>query len=96
MSEYTEGPWIAAAKPSSIVGWPICSESGRVICNVASGGADANLIAAAPDLLEALEAAMDFINKHPADPDISDEQTQAWIRLREIDPSAAIAKARGE
>lgn len=28
------------------------------------------------------EAAMDFINKHPADPDITEEQTLAWINLQ--------------
>ncbi len=30
---------------------------------------------------ELLEAALDFIDKHPADPDISTEQTEAWLKL---------------
>ena len=32
----TPGPWIAAAKPSSIVGWPVVARRhGRLICNLA-------------------------------------------------------------
>lgn len=36
MTEPTQGPWLAAAKPSSIVGWPIVAPKagGRLICNV--------------------------------------------------------------
>lgn len=30
-----------------------------------------------------LELALDFIDKHPADPDISVEQTKAWSKLVE-------------
>lgn len=33
-SKHTPGPWRAAAKPSSIVGWPVTSETGRVVCDV--------------------------------------------------------------
>lgn len=32
--EATPGPWMAAAKPSSVVGWPVVSQTGRVICDV--------------------------------------------------------------
>lgn len=70
---HTPGKWMAAAKPSSIVGWPVvAAPMGQVICDVAiinkkpdhiSDGdfsayyaqveANARLIAAAPELLEA-------------------------------------------
>ena len=30
----TKGPWMAAAAPSSIVGWPVVGRMGRSICNV--------------------------------------------------------------
>jgi hypothetical protein len=62
---HTPGPWIAAAGPSSIVGWPVVGPRGRAITTVhylrgdtpegkrvnAEAGANACLIAAAPDLL---------------------------------------------
>lgn len=66
---------MAAASPSSVVGWPVVGPMGRSICNVswmpknaypdvsdadyaafnAECGANARLIAAAPDLLAALK-----------------------------------------
>lgn len=72
---HTPGKWMAAAKPSSIVGWPVvAAPMGQVICDVAiinkkpdhiSDGefsayyaqveANARLIAAAPELLAALQ-----------------------------------------
>jgi len=61
MSKYTKGPWLAAAKPSSIVGWPVVAprDMGRSICNVTTGHEDSEgnalLIAAAPELLAALK-----------------------------------------
>lgn len=33
---------------------------------------------------EGFDLAMDFINKHPADPDISEEQTEAHVKLQEF------------
>lgn len=62
---HTKGPWMAAARPSSVVGWPVVSPAamGRSICNVTVGHEDsednARLIAAAPDLLEALKGCLD-------------------------------------
>lgn len=69
---HTPGPWLAAASPSSIVGWPIVGQQGRAICAITwprhmartavseeffqECAANARLIAAAPDLLEALRA----------------------------------------
>lgn len=58
----TPGPWMAAAKPSSVVGWPIVSNTGNSIASAAayhpsdpedykaSRHANADLIAAAPAL----------------------------------------------
>lgn len=56
----------------------------------------ANLLASAPDLLEALEAAMAFIDCHAADPDLTAEMCEKYAALRAANPEAAIAKARGE
>jgi len=65
---WTKGPWMAAAKPSSVVGWPVVAQSGRSIASVtyfklgdqfsnhdAESGANARLIAAAPEMYEALK-----------------------------------------
>jgi hypothetical protein len=71
----TPGPWRAASKPSAVVGWPVISIHGRSICSVAyrnnwnlpdsaeRGEATANaaLIAAAPDLYEALDEAINYL-----------------------------------
>lgn len=69
---HTPGPWLAAARPTSIVGWPVVAPAaqGRSICSVtyvpgqadaitqafaAGCAANARLIAASPELLDALE-----------------------------------------
>lgn len=71
--KHTPGPWVAAASPSSIVGWPIIGPGGRAVASVhcrrgdtaegqqinAEAGANARLIAAAPDLLEACKAMLE-------------------------------------
>lgn len=33
--KHTEGPWLAASAPSSVVGWPVVGPQGRLICNLA-------------------------------------------------------------
>ena len=33
-TQHYPGPWRAASGPSSIVGWPVVAQSGRLICNV--------------------------------------------------------------
>lgn len=33
-AQHTPEPWIVAAKPSSVVGWPIVAQSGRVIASL--------------------------------------------------------------
>lgn len=36
ITSHTPGPWMAAANPSSIVGWPVVAQPmGRMICDVA-------------------------------------------------------------
>lgn len=75
-SSHTPGPWMAAASPSSIVGWPIVGPRGRAVASVhcrrgdtaegkqinAEAGANARLIASAPDLLEALKKLKAAVN----------------------------------
>lgn len=34
-ARHTAGPWLGAAKPSSVVGWPVVGPEGRLICNLA-------------------------------------------------------------
>ena len=57
---------------------------------------DASLITAAPDLYEALKAALKYIEESPCDPDIYPEQFEAWDKLQELKPKDVLAKARGE
>jgi hypothetical protein len=95
---HTPGPWLAASKPSSVVGWPVVGELGTLIADVSTMSfpgqpipkealANARLIAAAPELLE---DGADLLAS--LDPDtLNPEQFNAWCALQ-----AAIAKARGE
>lgn len=56
---------MAAAKPSSVVGWPVVTPTGRMICDVArndEGESNAKLIAAAPQMLETLRLADKAMN----------------------------------
>lgn len=82
MSEpkHIPGPWMAAAAPSSVVGWPVVGPGGRSICSVsylahaatkdgsapykAEVGATAKLIAAAPDLLAELREAATIFRRY--------------------------------
>lgn len=92
-SDWTPGPWMAAAKPSSIIGWPVVAphSMGRSVCSVThghdEGAANAHLIAAAPELYEALAAIVaDWDNKQGPT-----ETIGALIKRAR----AALAKARG-
>ena len=58
--------------------------------------ANAHLIAAAPDLYAALEAAMAFIESHVGDPDITDVMIRNYRTLQDLRPRDVLAKARGE
>jgi hypothetical protein len=84
--KHTGGTWLAAAKPSSVVGWPIISSPlARCVANVhgtdEESKANARLIAAAPDLLEALQY---VLSAH------GEQLTDAFDQARK-----AIAKATG-
>jgi hypothetical protein len=72
--KHTQGPWIAASKASSVVGLPVVAQSGRSIASVSyfnlgegfanherESLANSRLIAAAPDMLQALDDARFFI-----------------------------------
>ena len=83
MTSHTSGPWIAAQTAGhEIHGQSLVytEKTGKHVAIVYDGAADAHLIAAAPDLLEALERLQS----------VSDFATAARI-IR-----AAIAKAKGE
>lgn len=114
---HTPGRWLAAAKPSSIVGWPVVvAPAGTVICDVALGPrpadcsderwaehygqveANARLIAAAPELLEAVVLAEDIIDDFlghlsPDEQIAASEDPKASNALKAL--RAAIAKATG-
>lgn len=89
MSKHTPGPWIQAETPSGkgkVIngsGFSVCSMQGGAYCQQII---DARLIAAAPDLLEALEGLMEIESRGRVMP-IGKE----WDAAR-----AAIAKAKGE
>jgi hypothetical protein len=57
--------------------------------------ANAQLIAAAPELLVCLKAAMAFIKSHAADPDLTDEMCDKYAVLQELKPESVINKAEG-
>lgn len=84
MSAHTPGPWIAASARSSVVGLPIVASCGYAIANSHQPGdeglANARLIAAAPDLLVALQGVLR----------VADRKTDEFAAAR-----AAIAKATG-
>lgn len=109
--KHTPGPWFIKPTPSGTFGrgWKeispsvvTCAEyhSSRdgVVCGVQMSDANAHLISAAPDMLEALllaESAMnhmgDALNGMDAVIDEDQEHFQAFEKVR-----AAIAKAKGE
>jgi hypothetical protein len=102
MSEFTPGPWMMAAIPSSVVGWPIVQQGvGRSICSIsylprtadaevyAESEANGHLITAAPDLLAAAEA-QERLWEYVGDD--AHKQIKAVQQMRR----AAIAKARGQ
>jgi hypothetical protein len=94
-AKHTGGTWRAAAKPSSIVGWPIISApQGKSVANVhgtdEESAANARLIAAAPDLLEALKK-LSFAAQTSGGTAGRDEALVAAIDHA----SAIIAKAQG-
>ena len=105
MSKHTPGPWERRGKSVVVKGAPRRNNaySGR-ICNVQGNGegktkineianANANLIAAAPQMLEALEELVELKDRrHSLPVEIYQESREkAWNKCR-----AAIAAAKGE
>jgi hypothetical protein len=99
---FTPGPWMMAAIPSSVVGWPIVKQGvGRSICSIsylprdadadvyAESEANGRLITAAPDLLAACEAQEELVNF------VGDDARPAIKRVQQM-RRAAILKARGD
>ena len=94
MSEHTPGPWIVSCiydKPSvaATQQWFILpADRDGEICEVTTGDmpyeANARLIAAAPDLLEACQTAIRLHDNFAS----ADETARAWLSIR-----AVIAKA---
>ncbi len=107
--KWTPGPW-QRVLPVDALGrqpndWAISDSTGEAwICEDPTWDdeyqqeslANANLIAAAPDLYAALEAAMAFIESHVADPDITVEMVERYAALQATNPKAALSRARGE
>jgi hypothetical protein len=104
---HTPRPWEAASKPSSVVGWPVVGELGTLIADVSTMSfpgqpipkealANARLIAAAPELLEALDWAIAEIEGRTryAPNDVYEAEEQRANAL--ACARAAIAKAKGE
>ena len=100
MGKHTPGPWeVRLSMGSQSIAYDISSDDGRVCSSPRwatpredEALANARLIAAAPDLLEALEAIM---HAHQADiefdPDPDSPAHDAWDMA-----DAAISKAKGE
>jgi hypothetical protein len=101
MSRNTEGSWSYAYSNDTgpndgyFVEFYEISKGHDIIGRIDSED-DARLIAAAPDLLEALVVAVAFIKSHCADPDITEEMRKCYSSYLDAKPEDAIAKARGE
>lgn len=101
--KHTPGPWVAKESKKPIrgaVSRTVINIEGPhkmpiAICHGAISRVDAQLIAAAPDLLKALKSALDHL--HIA-LDVCDEEDEGRISLEDAIDRAekAIAKARGE
>jgi hypothetical protein len=91
VAAHTPGPWRVIHKPEAIgfaeyeVAW---SDDGELVCDVVYEEADAHLIAAAPDLLDAVKSLLPWAESASyGGPDIAADIEQA---------RTAIAKALGE
>lgn len=92
MSAHTPGPWVikpAASTKVYLIDSPKGNAIGEIVYADTRNPADARLVAAAPELLAALEA----IVKSLAD---QDDEGLIEHAQQMIDARAAIAKARGE
>lgn len=92
--KHTSAPWRIGDAGLTVFGPPNGQPAPEVIASCKKR-ANARLIAAAPDLLEALEQCVTDPNAHCF---ASDEKEAMYRRLRAINETAraAIAKAKGE
>ena len=92
MSTHTPAPWYVLAEgiTDAAIGYrAIIDSDGYTVCNCSPmGEANARLIAAAPDLLNALDGLLDYLREYDAD---YPEAAPIFGKAR-----AAIAKATGE
>jgi hypothetical protein len=92
MNAHTPAPWYALAEgvTDAAIGYrAIIDSDGYTVCNPSPmGEANARLIAAAPDLLNALDGLLDYLRDYDAD---YPEAAPIFGKAR-----AAIAKATGE
>jgi hypothetical protein len=92
MNAHTSAPWYALAEgvTDAAIGYrAIIDSDGYTVCNPSPmGEANARLIAAAPDLLNALDGLLDYLRDYDAD---YPEAAPIFGKAR-----SAIAKATGE
>ena len=95
MTKHTAGPWETMEMPGPQSDIVCQAETGQRVCEFPYGlsdgedAANARLIAAAPDLLEALERTLSWLASYPGEACMSEKGPYAQAR-------AAIAKATGE
>jgi hypothetical protein len=86
MSAHTPGPWLAPDESDGADIWPVESDTGEHIADVYSAFPDdARLIAAAPELLEALRGMLEWARRV--------EQRNPGLEVAHA--ATAIAKAEG-
>jgi hypothetical protein len=92
--QHTPGPWYETTKGRNEYQSAICQEStgNTIALTYTSNDADARLIAAAPDILKALEFVQYAFLRHAMDPREMGASLSANWELIE----AAISKAKGE
>ena len=94
MADYTPGPWRAAAKMVSVDSVPIAETIAGRLIDYHEAEANARLMAAAPDLLAALEVALNDFDTWGEVWQSDDDDGVNFPAVNAI--RAAIAKARGE
>lgn len=102
---WTPGPWrvgrlghahVEAEKRSTVANCGGWSDNREDDNGASEKIANAHLVSAAPELVEALEAAMKYIEESPCDPDITADQAAAWKRLKDTRPEDVLTKAYGD
>lgn len=111
MSKHTPGPWMLAAKPSSIVGWPVVAQSGRAIASLnyvhqsmidppVKGDRAYNVESKANGALIAaapdLFKALEAIQQFCDDPDGSEKPESLAMGLARLLPAARAALAKAK